>query len=174
MKKMKYIFLDTWKKRFLLVKGNLPHQMRYVWFFKSGVHFFFCKLGNEVLDMSQIDFEDIAAMKHPGCYYCFAKICIPEMAFTPSQTVNALESFQIVQTATIHVCCWRCRKTTKRTLVPGGNRGCCVSIPEMAFTLTWTVNTLESSCKRDFFKPSLFILVGDLAKWEKDSWAMRK
>ena len=42
-------------------------------------------------------------MKHYGCYYCFARICIPEMAFAPFQTVNALESFQIVQTATIHV-----------------------------------------------------------------------
>ena len=58
----------------------------------------------------------------------------------------------------------------KRTLAPWGNECCCVSISEMAFTLTWTVNwlnTLESSLKRDFFIPPLFILWLEILQNEK-------
>ena len=75
-------------------------------------------------------------MKHHGCYYCFARIWTPEVAFAPSQTVNALKSFQIVQTATIRIFLLKMSQNDKRNLAPWGNEGC-VSIPEMAFTLTW-------------------------------------
>ena len=76
-------------------------------------------------------------LKHHGCYYFFARIGIPEVAFAPLKRSMPWRAFKLFKLLLFIFVVEDVAKWQKWTLAPWGIEGCCVSIPEMAFTLTW-------------------------------------